>query len=263
MLRDDLIAGHGGKATFPDLVLRTNQNDPTFQGGEFIEIKDATTSYNIASFNSTIPSAYKNIDDYVGTSSKLYEAILEADGNDPYHLISREVYYLIRGRQRKDDTNCKVCLVQGGFFETLSVTENIKSALNKSLREAMAESDIKGDDYEESINDVLSFNWKREHLSRVRHHEKSSISLRMRVMTEVVKEANVLNENQYPDITDNTLNMLVPAHTEARYEELARVAIQKMSMAFGLDNNALPPGLEVKKLKHLRNGPFVLFQTTI
>ena len=260
MLRDDLIAGHGGKGRFPDLVLRTNQNDPIFQGGEFIEIKDSTTSYNIPSFNSTIPSAYKNINDYIGASGELYATILEADGNDPYHLTSREVYYLIRGRK---GANCKVCLVQGGFFETLGVTKNIKSALNKSLREAMADSNISGDNYEESINDVLSFNWKREHLARVRHHEKSSISIRLRVMSEVVKEANVLNENQYPDITDNTLNMLVPAHPEAQYEELARVAIQKMGMAFGLSNNALPPDLEVKKLKHLRNGPFVLFQTTI
>lgn len=36
-----------------------------FNGGEFIEIKDARNGCTSASFNSTIPSAYKNIRDYI------------------------------------------------------------------------------------------------------------------------------------------------------------------------------------------------------
>ena len=75
MLRDDLIACRGSRGVFPDIVLRTNDNDPMFSGGEFIEIKDAKEGYNITSFNSTIPSAYKNTQEHIKRHGKLYKAI--------------------------------------------------------------------------------------------------------------------------------------------------------------------------------------------
>ncbi len=54
MLRDDLIAARGGRGGFPDLILRTNQNDHVFQGGEFIEMKDAKTSANKQTYQSPL-----------------------------------------------------------------------------------------------------------------------------------------------------------------------------------------------------------------
>ncbi|WP_423907638.1 hypothetical protein [Candidatus Spongiihabitans sp.] len=166
MLRDDLIACRGSRGIFPDMVLRTNQNDPMFQGGEFIEIKDARMGYSIASFNSTIPSAYKNIREYITPNSNLYTQIRKSDGNDPYLLETREVYYLVRGYKK---TNCKVCLVHGGFFETLSATKNIKSALKDALYDAMQDSNLENDsDAMRSADNVLGFDWKREHLAKAK-----------------------------------------------------------------------------------------------
>lgn len=259
MLRDDLVAGRCA-GRFPDIILRTNQNDPMFQGGEFVEIKDAKTNYSISSFNSTMPSAYKNIRDHVEAGSALYREIKEADGIDPYHLETREVYYLIRGQQK---TKCKVCLVYGGFFETVAATESIKSALKQSLNEAMTESGMDKPASRKSIDGVMKFDWTREHLAKVRHHKDASISIRMRVMAEVIGEANVLNSNQYPDIKDDTLNMIVPANAELSYERQEQDAIKKMAAAFNLKEGALPPELSVQKFVHLRDGLFVLFQTTI
>ena len=261
MWRDDLIACRGSKGLFPDMVLRTNQNDPMFQGGEFIEIKDAKKGYKIASFNSTIPSAYKNTREYIKPSGSIYKKIQNNGEQDPYLLEEREVYYLIRGYRKP---NYKVCLVQGGFFETMGVEENIKSALKDALHDAMQDSNLKNDsDAMHATNTVLDFDWKREHFSKIKKNESSSISIRMRVMSEVIKEANVLNADQYPTITDNTLNMIVPGHSEQNYQQMQEEAIKKMSIAFGNDQNSLPDDITITKLKHLRNGPFVLFQTAI
>ncbi len=261
MLRDDLIAARGGKGKFPDLILRTNQNNPMFQGGEFVEMKDAKTSYSMPSFNSTIPSAYKDVQEYVSRNGALYAKMLEADGVDPYLLAQREVYYLVRGRKQ---LNCKVCLIHGSFFETVDATENIKSALKNSLDDAMDDSDIENDEEaQRAIDRVTSFKWKREHLAKVRKHKDASISIRMRVMSEVIKEADLLNSTQYPAIGDNTLNMIVPAHPESDYAQLKQDAIAKMESAFGVEATNLPNDLTVQQLLHLRNGPFVLFQTEI
>ncbi len=261
MLRDDLVAARGGRGGFPDLVLRTNQNNPMFQGGEFIEIKDARNSYSIPSFNSTIPSAHKNVRDYVSRNGALYAAMREVDGVDPYLLERREVYYLVRGMRR---SNSKVCLIHGGFFETLCATENIKSALKDSMNDAMSNSNIQNADAaRRAIDRVVSFGWKREHLAKVRHHKDASISIRMRVMSEVINQANPLDARQYPAIGDNTLNMIVPAHPESDYEQLKENAVTKMATAFGVERDNLPNDLTVQRLLHLRNGSFVLFQTNI
>ena len=261
MLRDDLIACRGGSALFPDIVLQTNQNNSMFQGGEFIEIKDARNGYTIASFNSTIPSAYKNTIEYITPRGKLYKQMRENQDIDPYLLNIREVYYLIRGYK---SNNCKVCLVQGSFFETISATNNIKSALKDALYEAMQDTNLKDDsDAIRAAERVLGFNWKREHLAKVRKNKDASVSIRMRVMSEVINEANVLNPNLYPAIKDNTLNMIVPGSPDQNYQKLEQEAIRKMASTFGNKKDCLPDDLIVNKLKHLKNGSFILFQTNI
>ncbi len=82
-------------------------------------------------------------------------------------------------------------------------------------------------------------------------------------MFEVINEVNVLDSNQYPTIKDNTLNMIVPGCPEQDYGKPEQDAIEKMEVAFGSKRNCLPDDLTVTKLKHLRNGPFVLFTTNI
>ena len=257
--RDNLIACKGSRAKFPDMVLRTNRDNQTFTGGEFIEIKDSQ-SYSISSFNSTIPSAYKSTREYITKNGVLHKGMLKAGDGDPYFLEEREVYYLIRGRE---SNNYKICLVHGSFFETLSVTQNIKSALEKAMHEAMDDSDIDDDTSEQAIETMMNFDWKQSHLSSTRKHDDASVSIRMRVMAEVVNGANILSPKQYPDITDNTLNMVVPAHPESDYAQKEECAVRKMGSAFGVNNGGLPDDLLTKKLKHLRNGLFILFQTPL
>jgi hypothetical protein len=82
------------------------------------------------------------------------------------------------------------------------------------------------------------------------------VKLRFRILTEVKPEGNILNAKQYPEIMDDTLNFIVPYHSE---EERVGV-LEKMQMVVG------KTGMKKFKtfsLKHPLNGWFVVFQTEL
>ena len=123
---EQLIAARGGRQGFPDLVLKSNAAGP-FTGGEFIELKE-TQSLQIASFNSTPPSAVKSVDVLQeGVLSQLHEL-----GEAPHQLLEREVYYLIRGRKKINPAPIsKTALVSGRFFETVPIDDVLRGRLNR------------------------------------------------------------------------------------------------------------------------------------
>lgn len=91
---------------FPDLAIRLNEDRDIFTGGEFIELKDSD-SYAVSSFNSTIPSRSKKIEDVVVSEKGTIKKQMEKAGNNIFSLPNRDVYYLVRG---KNKGNIKVCL---------------------------------------------------------------------------------------------------------------------------------------------------------
>jgi hypothetical protein len=100
------------KGRFPDLAIKLNHNDSIFSGGELIELKDSQ-SYSVASFNSTIPTGEKDVQKLIeGVENIIRTQMLEA-GDEILSLPIRQVFYLIRGRNR---SNVKVCLAHGKFF---------------------------------------------------------------------------------------------------------------------------------------------------
>lgn len=72
-------------------------------------------------------------------------------------------------------------------------------------------------------------------------------------MTEVKAEGNILNEKKYPEITDDSLNFIVPCHNQ-KEEDLAT---QKMALLYPQDGLS---GFTIFKLKHLLNSYFLVFQ---
>ena len=81
-----------------------------------------------------------------------------------------------------------------------------------------------------------------------------------RVMTEVKAGGNILNQNQYPQINDNTLNFAVPCHSGVEQEW----HIHRMTVAFEQMNvSSLFSQLEIFTLQHHFNGPFLIFQTNL
>ena len=108
---------------FPDMAIRVNKTKGTFTGGELIELKDSD-SYVVSSFNSTIPTRKKDISKVITSDSSIIKQQMEKAGNDIYSLPVRDAFYLVRGRKKG---HTKVCLVNGSFFETISVDNLINT----------------------------------------------------------------------------------------------------------------------------------------
>ena len=73
-------------------------------------------------------------------------------------------------------------------------------------------------------------------------------------MTEVKAEGNILNVKKYPEIFDDTLNLILPSHSE----DEDRLNLDKMNVVFDNLNS-----FKIFQIKHHFNGNFLVFQTAI
>lgn len=198
---------------FPDMAIRLNKDRRIFTGGELIELKDSD-SYTVSSFNSTIPSRSKKIDEIITGKNSIIKQQMEEAGDDIVSLLTRDVYYLVRG---KKNSHTKVCLVYGSFFETISIDNLISQSFSQVLEERLRES---GQEISEEFKQMLlSIFSQQDNFSKVRNVEKASVKLRFRIMTEVKAEGNILNSEKYPEIKDDTLNFMLPSHSEEQEKD--------------------------------------------
>jgi hypothetical protein len=235
---------------FPDLAIRINKNNTLFSGGELIELKDSR-NYTVASFNSTIPSGQKEIDKVIKSASSIIKEQMEKAGNHIYSLPKREVFYLLRGKHKE---NIKIILVHGSFFETINVGNLISQSFKQVLKERLEEKNLKLDD---NVEDLLVDTFStQESFSKVRNVDKASVKLRFRIMTEVKAEGNILNTQKYPEIKDNTINLIVSRNNQ----EDENLALKRFSSVYNKN--------EIKKfrifnIKHHLNGYFTVFQQNV
>lgn len=233
---------------FPDLAIRICKDEELFDGGELVELKDSK-SYTVSSFNSTIPTGRKDIAKVIkGKNSEVLRQMIEA-GDDIYSLPEREVFYLIRGKRKE---NRKIVLVHGSFFETVKVSELIAKSFSQVLRETMESGQTKFDDKTKAILETLFS--EQTSFSKVRSVENASVKLRFRIMTEVKAEGNILNPTKYPEISDNTLNFVLPSHNKKD----DHLNLDKMNVVFNDMNN-----FKIFHIKHYFNGNFLIFQLSI
>jgi len=238
------------KGVFPDLAIRLNKDRKLFTGGELIELKDCR-SYSVSSFNSTIPSRSKKIEEIVSGKNSTIGKQMEKAGNEIFSVPIRDVYYLVRGRKKG---HTKVCLIYGSFFETINIENLISQSFSQVLEEALKESGKKIP--EESKKSFLSFFSKQANFSKVRDVEKASVKLRFRIMTEVKKEGNILNPNKYPEIKDDTLSFILPCHDEEQEKDV-REKLNKVFFKKELQD------FDIFKIKHHLNGYFLVLQTNL
>ena len=233
---------------FPDLAIRICKDNELFMGGELVELKDSK-SYAVSSFNSTIPTGKKEIAKVIkGKNSEVLRQMIEA-GDVISSLPEREVFYLIRG---KNKGKIKIVLVHGSFFETIKVSELIAKSFSQVLQESMESGKTKFDDETKAILETMFS--EQTSFSKVRNVEKASVKLRFRIMTEVKAEGNVLNAKKYPEISDDTLNLILPAHNG----DEDRLNVDKMNVVF--DDRDL---FKTFHIKHHFNGNFLVFQVAI
>ena len=242
------------KGKFPDLAIKLNGGDSQFTGGELIELKDSKT-YEVASFNSTIPTGEKDIKKLTAGGENIIRTQMQAAGNDILSLPIRQVFYLIRGRKQ---SNVKVCLTHGRFFETVPVSTLISESFAQALEERLKElGETLSAAMRQKLLDLFS---EQQTFSKTRNVDDASVRLRFRIMTEVKAGANILNPNQYPQIRDNTLNFGVPCHSEADQNRLH----SQMKIVFKEMNcTRLFAEMEVFVLQHHFNGNFLIFQTNL
>lgn len=260
--KDELLSLSKSSWKFPDLAIRVNPkrknlNCNPYRGGELIELKDSKSGYNVAQFNSTMPSGTKLIKDI---DSTIRDKMTEA-GDKVFSLKEREVYYLIRGK-RKD--SIKICLVHGSFFETVPSITILKSAfgqaINKAISDSLSSSNV---DFKEVKKDILKLNWKQSHFSSTRRTKKSSIHVRFRVMSQVAAEANLLSSSQYPCIKDNTLNLVLPLTKNPNADDIKKAASnQKKLLSGAFENKKLPDEIEHFVMHHniQQDWQYIVFQ---
>ena len=242
------------KGKFPDLAIRLNNGDGQFTGGELIELKDSKT-YSVASFNSTIPTGEKDVEKLTEGQENTIRTQMEEAGNNILSLPIRQVFYLIRGRKQP---NAKVCLTHGKFFETVPVSTLISESFAQALEERL-------DEFGESLSvsmrqKLLNLFSEQQTFSRTRNVDNASVRLRFRIMTEVKAGANILNQNQYPQIGDNTLSFAVPCHSDTEQNQQR----DKMKIAFQeMECEKLFSQMEVFSLQHHFNGKFLIFQVNL
>ncbi len=245
---DKRMLSCANKGVFPDLAIKLNKRPSKLTGGELIELKDSK-SYGVASFNSTIPTGKKNIRKIVSSEHGTIFLQMQKAGDDIFSLEERDVYYLIRGRKKNRQ---KICLVHGSFFETISAEELISKSFAQVLDERLIKTDIP-QEVKKTLGTMFS---EQTNFSKVRNVEKASVKLRFRVLTEVKPQGNILNSKMYPEILDDTINLIVPYHTE---EEKADV-VSKLSSVVGQRDMKQ---IRVFSIKHPLNGWFVAFQVNL
>lgn len=246
---DENLLSYRNKGKFPDMAIKISTGDKAFTGGELIELKDSK-SYAVPSFNSVIPVGKKEIAEIIVSGQSNIRKQMEAAGDNIDSLPVRDVFYLIRGVKKG---NAKVCLVHGSFFQTIEVEELIKQSFGQVLEETLKDS---GEKISEDMKDkILSMFRFQKNFSRVRDIEKASVKLRFRIMTEPKAEVNILNPKKYPDIRDNTLNLLVPC-----YENQEKEISDRMNKVFGTEYTKL---FDISKIRHHFNGEFLVFQIAL
>lgn len=238
------------EGVFPDIAIRLNKDKSIFTGGELIELKDSD-SYTVSSFNSTIPSRSKKIEEIIAGENSIIKQQMEEAGNNIFSLPVRDVYYLVRGRKK---SHTKICLVYGSFFETISIENLISQAFSQVLDERLKEIGKEvSDEFKQTILSIFS---QQENFSKVRKIEKASVKLRFRIMTEVNAEGNILNSKKYPEIEDNTLNFVLPCHNGEEEKNILR----KAEIVFGKSELKQ---FKIFKIKHHFNGYFLVFQLSL
>ena len=245
------LLSYKGRGKFPDFAIRVNP-DGSPPGGELIEAKDSK-SFSVPSFNSTIPTGIKSIESLVQGKSSVVRDQMEAAGDDIYALAVREVYYLLRGKEPKT-RNTKICLVHGGFFETVKVEELIQKAFGQVLDERLeAEDHAISSELHDLMLRIFS---TQDSFSKVRHVENASVKLRFRIMTEVKKEGNVFNSKIYPEIRNNTLNFIVPNYPADSISQ------RKMYLRQTLSTSEFAQG-EERIISHPFNGDFYVLSFSL
>lgn len=242
--------------SFPDFVVCA-EAPSDLRGGVFVECK-STAGKTISSFNSTMPSRSKSLEEVARGVAKSVRWFEERRGQPS--PVERRCFYAIR-TFAGDPVECRLSIVDGAFFETIPHDQLLEQAFRELLvGEASVEPCTA-----HAVAKLLA-RVDRKDIARTRHIPNASIKPRFRVMSEVHSEGN---PHEYEAICPRSVNLVLKIEPEP-----ASVADAARSVALefqGDGMHAKPHGhgvvvdameFEVKLIDHKRNGRFVVVQTT-
>jgi hypothetical protein len=236
---------------FPDFLFKVGKHKNRLISGSLLELKDSKSS-NIASFNSTLPTKRKNLEeiDTINDTNLVSKitSIVDSDSAkiEKYYVYQRRSFYLIR--TNKDKSNVKISIVDGAFFETIPKDNLIYQIFMNILREHSKKKEMRIPPKTlEQIKRVFSHVTDQTIITKSQNIDGASIRPRLRIMAEVHSEGNPHNSNFYPEISEQTLNFILKV---SKYEkkETEKIIYQKI------------PKIKIFTIKHKRNGKHTVFQ---
>lgn len=255
------IAGKGvGKSQlysesqeFPDFVFRTRKERGQLSCGSLLETKD-TAGGSISSFNSTIPTGTKSLQeiDAINSSEIVSKIAYLKDGDNAeipnYHSYQRRCFYFIR--THRGTPRAKTSLVDGSFFETVPkdhlISQMFLNILEQHrIKNKLDVSKAQLDEMEKLFAQITD----QAIIAGSQSIEKASIKPRLRIMAEVNPEGNPHSQQHYPQIEEKTVNLILPLRLFT--EELKTRLLGKI------------PALTQSTLQHKRNGKYAVFQYKI
>jgi len=234
---------------FPDFLFKTKMHEETYTNGSLMELKDAKGT-NIASFNSTVPTKTKTLEEIdVINGKKLVSRIAKIfDGklalHEQYYKFERRCYYLIR--THKESEKVKLSIVDGSFFETVPKEHLFYQMFLNVLRMHMEKRKVEiPPETMKRIEEALSLVTDQTIIASSQTIAKASVKPRLRIMAEVHPHGNPHSEF-YPEITPGSFNLIVQASPETRETEK--------------ELSTLLPEIATFSIHHKRNGEHRVFQ---
>ncbi|MBC8521799.1 MAG: hypothetical protein H8D26_07420 [Methanomicrobia archaeon] len=235
---------------FPDFIFKVRKHEGKLICGSLLELKDSKSG-SIASFNSTLPTKYKSLEEIDVINSKnlvsRVASIIDSKLSSErfYHTFERRCFYLVRTHAGKDD-KVKISIVDGSFFETLPKEHLIYQMFLNILRAHIEKKEIKiPPETLTQLEKALSQVTDQTIIASSQIIEKASVRPRLRIMAEVHSEGNP-HSSFYPEVSERSLNFIAGA--PAYKKELAEAISQKI------------PEIEVFTIRHRRNGEHGVFQ---
>jgi hypothetical protein len=234
---------------FPDFLFKVKKSGEKCVCGSLVELKDSKGG-SIASFNSTVPTKYKSLEeiDVINGNNLVSRIAAVKDGelarNKEYFRFERRCFYLIR--THKGSEKVKISIVDGSFFETVPKEHLFYQMFLKVLQEHLKkkEMEISKEDFEK-VKETLSHITDQTIIASSQNIEKASVRPRLRIMAEVHPEGNP-HSRFYPEITEYSLNLILqpsPETTKLKKELSTKI-----------------PEIEVFSIHHKRNGEHIVFQ---
>lgn len=234
---------------FPDFLFKARKCGEKYIGGSLIELKDSKSS-NVASFNSTVPTKRKSLEEIdIINGNNLVSRIAtikdcELAASESYLKYERGCFYLIR--THKESNKVKVSIVDGAFFETVSKEHLFYQMFLNVLRKHMEKKKIEfPEETLEKVEKALSYITDQTIIASSQIIEGASVRPRLRIMAEVHPEGNP-HSTFYPEITEGSFNLILKSSPEIKKIE------KELSTQI--------PEIQIFSIHHKRNGEHKVFQ---